>query len=281
MNRRWSMPRTHRKRGSDADVGDDERLARLRDAAGHAFAERHPGPADLVAVEAVRRGERQVGSVPIEQVQRGDVRVERVAGPVDDGLEQLVPRPGGRREARDLVEEPELLELVRVRRAAARSRVRPWPHDTSVGARIRPRKVAGRRAGRGLRNGDVATFAARGSRPRARRSPACRRSDASRPRPTGPNVAVRAEPATVGTGRARDRLALEVRLLGSLLGQVIAEQAGRELLDLVERVRRTTIRLRRDNDPVAARGPRRRARRASTRTGPRSSSARSASTSAS
>ena len=65
-----------------------------------------------------------------------------------------------------------------------------------------------------------------------------------------PNVAVRAEPATVGTARARDRLALEVRLLGSLLGQVIAEQAGPELLDLVERVRRTTIRLRREDDPA-------------------------------
>ncbi|MEO5940060.1 MAG: phosphoenolpyruvate carboxylase [Candidatus Limnocylindrales bacterium] len=63
------------------------------------------------------------------------------------------------------------------------------------------------------------------------------------------NEAVRAEPATVGTGRARDPLGLEIRLLGSLLGQVIAEQAGRELLDLVERVRRTTIRLRRGDDP--------------------------------
>ena len=64
-----------------------------------------------------------------------------------------------------------------------------------------------------------------------------------------PNEAVRAEPATIGTGRARDPLGLEIRLLGSLLGQVIAEQAGRELLDLVERVRRTTIRLRRGDDP--------------------------------
>ncbi len=70
-----------------------------------------------------------------------------------------------------------------------------------------------------------------------------------RPRsPAGSNDAVRAEPAGIGTGRARDPLALEVRLLGSLLGQVIAEQAGRELLDLVERVRRTTIRLRRGDD---------------------------------
>jgi phosphoenolpyruvate carboxylase len=67
--------------------------------------------------------------------------------------------------------------------------------------------------------------------------------------PPKPNDAVRAEPTGTGTGRARDPLALEVRLLGSLLGQVIAEQAGRELLDLVERVRRTTIRLRRGDDP--------------------------------
>src|SRR5258707_11040086 len=74
--------------------------------------------------------------------------------------------------------------------------------------------------------------------------------DGSRaPRSPGPNEAVRAEPVTIGTGRARDPLALEIRLLGSLLGQVIAEQAGRELLDLVERVRRTTIRLRRGDDP--------------------------------
>src|SRR5258705_7447503 len=69
------------------------------------------------------------------------------------------------------------------------------------------------------------------------------------PRSPGPNEAVRAEPVTIGTGRAGDPLALEIRLLGSLLGQVIAEQAGRELLDLVERVRRTTIRLRRGDDP--------------------------------
>src|ERR1043166_1295735 len=70
-----------------------------------------------------------------------------------------------------------------------------------------------------------------------------------RTRGAGPNEAVRAEPATIGTGRVRDPLSTEVRLLGSLLGQVIAEQSGRELLDLVERVRRTTIRLRRGDDP--------------------------------
>jgi phosphoenolpyruvate carboxylase len=64
-----------------------------------------------------------------------------------------------------------------------------------------------------------------------------------------PNEAVRAEPATIGTGRSRDPLSLEIRLLGSLLGQVIAEQEGRPMLDLVERIRRTTIRLRRAEDP--------------------------------
>jgi phosphoenolpyruvate carboxylase len=68
------------------------------------------------------------------------------------------------------------------------------------------------------------------------------------PGPADANVAVRAEPASVGTARARDRLALDVNLLGSLLGQVIAEQAGRDLLDLVEQVRKATIRLRREDD---------------------------------
>jgi phosphoenolpyruvate carboxylase len=72
---------------------------------------------------------------------------------------------------------------------------------------------------------------------------------AGRPRRAAPNEAVRAEPAGIGTGRGRDPLALEIRLLGSLLGQVIAEQEGRALLDLVERIRRTTIRLRRADDP--------------------------------
>ena len=38
--------------------------------------------------------------------------MEHVAGPVDDGLEQLVPRSGGRRQAGDLVQEAQLFELV-------------------------------------------------------------------------------------------------------------------------------------------------------------------------
>ncbi|OGO59230.1 MAG: hypothetical protein A2V85_02510, partial [Chloroflexi bacterium RBG_16_72_14] len=60
--------------------------------------------------------------------------------------------------------------------------------------------------------------------------------------------AVAAEPPGPGFGRARDPLAREVRLLGALLGQVIAEQAGPELFAVVERIRRRTIALRR-GDP--------------------------------
>ena len=58
------------------------------------------------------------------------------------------------------------------------------------------------------------------------------------------NPAVRAEPAGIGSSRARDPLSREVKLLGSLLGQVIAEQAGEDLLHLVERVRKLTMDIR-------------------------------------
>ncbi len=54
------------------------------------------------------------------------------------------------------------------------------------------------------------------------------------------NPAVLAEPAGIGSSRARDPLSREVKLLGSLLGQVIAEQAGEDLLHIVERVRKLT-----------------------------------------
>lgn len=73
---------------------------------------------------------------------------------------------------------------------------------------------------------------------RSRRAPASRAPEARFP-------AVAAEPPGPGFGRARDPLTREVRLLGALLGQVIAEQAGPELFALVERIRRRTIALRR------------------------------------
>ena len=58
-----------------------------------------------------------------------------------------------------------------------------------------------------------------------------------------------AEPAGIGSAHARDPLALEVRLLGSLLGQVITEQAGEGIYDLVERLRTAAIDFRHDEQP--------------------------------
>jgi phosphoenolpyruvate carboxylase len=66
--------------------------------------------------------------------------------------------------------------------------------------------------------------------------------------PRRPSAAIRAEPAGIGTAGAVDPLAAEVRLLGALLGQVVSEQAGPELFELVERIRRRAIALRQDDD---------------------------------
>ncbi len=59
------------------------------------------------------------------------------------------------------------------------------------------------------------------------------------------NAARRAEPRGTGSATARDPLAREVKLLGALLGQVIVEQEGSELFELVEQLRRAAIRGRR------------------------------------
>ena len=67
------------------------------------------------------------------------------------------------------------------------------------------------------------------------------------------NPALRAEPRGIGTAGARDPLAREVKLLGALLGQVIVEQRGLAALELVERVRKTTIALRRQGAGVVQR----------------------------
>jgi phosphoenolpyruvate carboxylase len=67
------------------------------------------------------------------------------------------------------------------------------------------------------------------------------------------NPAARAEPRGIGTSRARDPLAREVKLLGSLLGQVIVEQEGLPALELVERMRKQTIAARREGGGVAQR----------------------------
>jgi phosphoenolpyruvate carboxylase len=68
------------------------------------------------------------------------------------------------------------------------------------------------------------------------------------PRSTAAETARRAEPRGIGSARARDPLAREVKLLGALLGQVIVEQEGPELFDLVESLRRSAIRRRTDAD---------------------------------
>ena len=65
-------------------------------------------------------------------------------------------------------------------------------------------------------------------------------------KPDRVNPAVEAEPAGIGSSNAPDALSREVRLLGSLLGQVIAEQAGEEVLHIVERVRKLTIDIRKN-----------------------------------
>ena len=118
-------------------VRDDEGLLRGGDAARDALAERDAGPADLVPVEAVGRRERQVRSVPVQQVEGGHVRVQGVARAIDDRLEQFVPGPSGRGQAQDLVQEAQLVELV----SAPRRRARPGldgrgsPSGTGPGGR--------------------------------------------------------------------------------------------------------------------------------------------------
>ena len=71
------------------------------------------------------------------------------------------------------------------------------------------------------------------------------------PRPRAADSARRAEPRGIGSARARDPLAREVKLLGALLGQVIVEQEGPELFELVESLRRSAIRRRTSEAPGA------------------------------
>ena len=71
------------------------------------------------------------------------------------------------------------------------------------------------------------------------------------PRPRAASSARRAEPRGIGSAAARDPLAREVKLVGALLGQVIVEQEGEPLFELVEQLRRSAIR-RRATDEHAA-----------------------------
>ena len=126
-------PADPQESGIRFDIGNDDRIAALRHPPGHAFAEWHPGPADLESVEAVGGGEREVRSISIEEIERGDVRMECVAGLIDHGLEQLVPGLRGGRQARHAMQEPELLELLGSGHRD-QFRIRHGDHDTKVRA---------------------------------------------------------------------------------------------------------------------------------------------------
>ena len=73
-------------------------------------------------------------------------------------------------------------------------------------------------------------------------------------RPVPGATARRAEPKGIGSASARDPLAREVKLVGALLGQVIAEQEGDRRFELVEQLRRSAIR-RRSTSGSAERSP--------------------------
>jgi len=70
-------------------------------------------------------------------------------------------------------------------------------------------------------------------------------------RPTPGATARRAEPKGIGSASARDPLAREVKLVGALLGQVIAEQEGDQRFELVEQLRRSAIRRRATDEHVS------------------------------
>src|SRR5215207_1441540 len=58
----------------------------------------------------------------------------------------------------------------------------------------------------------------------------------------------RAEPRSIGTSGTANVLAREVRLLGALLGEIIVEQAGADVFELVEATRQRAIAARRRGD---------------------------------
>ncbi|MEJ0004111.1 MAG: phosphoenolpyruvate carboxylase [Pararobbsia sp.] len=93
--------------------------------------------------------------------------------------------------------------------------------------------------------------------------PSAPRSAAARPKPTAaaaPRKARRAAAETNGQGgapRARDDkdqpLFEDIRFLGRLLGDVVREQEGDAIFDVVESVRQTAVKFRREDDRDAAR----------------------------
>ena len=188
--------------------------------------------------------------------------MERVAGPVDDRLEQLVPGPRGRRQAQ------------RPRGGSGAGRAGPAARRR---ARTRPRRGSGRAGGTsGARSGRSSwriTIQAYGKVAAAKGCGPVNGCERGTVRKVGPRerrrrgrapsgaVARRSRP---GSGRpgARDPLAARgPAARARCSARSSSEQAGPELFELVERIRRRTIALRRDDDPD-------RAARASTRSSP-------------
>eukprot|EP01035_Chromulina_nebulosa_P038741 gene38741-52328_t len=57
--------------------------------------------------------------------------------------------------------------------------------------------------------------------------------------------------AARGKGRDRDRLREDIRLLGRILGDTVRDQEGAAVFDLVENIRKTSVRFHRDEDKLA------------------------------
>ena len=94
----------------EPDVGDLDRPAGCGGSPGDPFAQREADLPDVLLVQAVRRRQREAVGAMVQEVERADLHVERLARPVDDRLHQLVPVAGLRRQLGELVQERELAE---------------------------------------------------------------------------------------------------------------------------------------------------------------------------
>ena len=253
-------------------VRDDHRTRAGRDVAGHALAEGHAGPADLEAIEAVGRGQGQLQAVTVEQVERADIGLQGVARTVDDRLQQLVPGPGGRRQADDSVQELELPDRRRRHRRRRRRgvaglgrgsprRPRYRAYENGPGPNVAPRFRAGCEAASARRTmGGMTPLTARSSNPAVRAEP--RRS---------------ARPVPGTRWRARSSCSAHCSARSS------SSRPDAVLFGQVEAIRRRTIALRATDDPAvrarlgsswrrSSRGSRSRTRRPSSARSPSTSS---------
>jgi len=63
--------------------------------------------------------------------------------------------------------------------------------------------------------------------------------------------AVASDPKTIRSRENDEPLKEDIRLLGRLLGEVVLEQEGQQVFDVVETIRQTAVRFRRESDPIA------------------------------